>query len=140
MTEYVVIRDMSFGNESVGEMWQETKIFPGDTLTYPIGAYLAVCAILGGVEKFALLLFIPYYLDFLLPLRKRMKVEAFAKVNNDGSFEPPYESIYDTTHLVIIILKRFIKKVYEKNVVYTILGFECFLAFLCILIAFLTRS
>ena len=24
---YVVIRDMSAGNESVGEMWQETKIF-----------------------------------------------------------------------------------------------------------------
>lgn len=27
---YVVIRDMSAGNESVGEMWQETKIFPAD--------------------------------------------------------------------------------------------------------------
>ena len=29
MTNYVVIRDMSAGNDSVGEMWQETKIFPG---------------------------------------------------------------------------------------------------------------
>lgn len=27
---YVVIRDMSAGNESVGEMWQETKIFHKD--------------------------------------------------------------------------------------------------------------
>ena len=27
---YVVIRDMSAGNESVGEMWQETKIFDGN--------------------------------------------------------------------------------------------------------------
>lgn len=25
---FVVIRDHSAGNESVGEMWQETKIFP----------------------------------------------------------------------------------------------------------------
>ena len=25
--DYIVIRDMSAGNESVGEMWQETKIF-----------------------------------------------------------------------------------------------------------------
>ena len=33
-TKYVVIRDMSAGNESVGEMWQETRIFNGtDTLT-----------------------------------------------------------------------------------------------------------
>ena len=26
----VVIKDMSAGNESVGEMWQETKIFESD--------------------------------------------------------------------------------------------------------------
>ncbi len=28
---YVIIRDMSAGNESVGEMWQETKVFDGST-------------------------------------------------------------------------------------------------------------
>lgn len=27
MTEFVIIRDMSVGNETVGDMWQETKIF-----------------------------------------------------------------------------------------------------------------
>ena len=27
--KYVVIREMSAGNESVGEMWKETKIFDG---------------------------------------------------------------------------------------------------------------
>lgn len=30
MSQYVIIRDNSVGNEFVGEMWQETKIFPGD--------------------------------------------------------------------------------------------------------------
>ena len=29
--DYVVIRDCSAGNETVGEMWQETKIFPAET-------------------------------------------------------------------------------------------------------------
>ena len=29
MEQYVVIIDRSAGNETVGEMWQETKIFPG---------------------------------------------------------------------------------------------------------------
>ncbi|MCR4307392.1 MAG: hypothetical protein NUV80_02440 [Candidatus Berkelbacteria bacterium] len=29
METYVVIRDMSAGNDSVGEMWQETKVFNG---------------------------------------------------------------------------------------------------------------
>lgn len=28
---YVVIRDMSAGNEVTGEAWQETALFPGDT-------------------------------------------------------------------------------------------------------------
>ncbi len=114
--------------------WFPSKIFPGDTLTYPIGAYIAICAVLGMVEKFALLLFIPYYLDFLLPLRKRMKVEAFAKINGDGSMDAPYDSIYDSTHLVITILKKFKKRVIEKDVVWTILGFELVLALLCIVI------
>ena len=30
MNQYVIIKDMSAGNDSVGEMWQETKIFEGD--------------------------------------------------------------------------------------------------------------
>jgi len=117
--------------------WYPAKIFPGDTLTYPIGSFIAICAILGRIEKFGLVLFIPYFLDFILPLRMKMNVEAFAKVNSDGSFDPPYETSYDSTHLVIFILKRFKKKVYEKDVVLTILGFEAFLGFLCIMIALL---
>lgn len=30
MGKYVIIKDMSAGNDSVGEEWQETKIFEGD--------------------------------------------------------------------------------------------------------------
>jgi len=117
--------------------WYPSKIFPGDTMTYPIGAFIAICAILGMVEKFALVLFIPYYLDFLLPLRKKMKVEAFAKINSDGSFETPYDRIYDSTHLVIFLLKKFKKRVEEKDVVLTIFGFEILLAAFCIVVAIL---
>lgn len=116
--------------------WYPAKVFPGDTMTYPIGAFIGICALLGRVEKYGLLLFIPYLLDFLLPLRKKMKVEAFAKVNPDGSFEPPYKSIYDTTHLVILLLKKLKKKVYEKDVVLCILAFELLLAILCIVLYF----
>jgi UDP-N-acetylglucosamine--dolichyl-phosphate N-acetylglucosaminephosphotransferase len=119
--------------------WYPAKVFPGDTMTYPIGAFLAIGAIAGRIEKFALILFIPYFLDFLLPLRKKMKVEAFAKVNSDGSLEQPYEGIYDTVHLVIFFLQRIKKKVYERDIVAVILGFEAFLAVVCVAIAVLTR-
>jgi UDP-N-acetylglucosamine--dolichyl-phosphate N-acetylglucosaminephosphotransferase len=114
--------------------WYPSKVFPGDTLTYPIGAYLAICAVLGHVVSYALILFIPYYLDFLLPLRKRMKVEAFAKINGEGGFEQPYKGIYDTTHLVIFLLRKIKRNVYERDVVLFILGFELLLAILCVII------
>jgi UDP-N-acetylglucosamine--dolichyl-phosphate N-acetylglucosaminephosphotransferase len=104
-------------------------------MTYPIGAFIAIAAILGRVEKYGLILFIPYFIDFILPLRKGLKVEAFAKVNKDGSFEPPYDRVYDSTHLAIFILKKIKVKVYEKDVVLLILGFEILLSIACIVLA-----
>jgi len=117
--------------------WYPSKVFPGNSFTYLVGSMIAVLAILGNVEKLALFLFIPYYLDFLLPLRKRMKVEAFAKVNPDGSLDTPYEKVYDVTHLSIKVLKRIKSKVYERDVVLSILAVEAVIAVIGILILFI---
>jgi UDP-N-acetylglucosamine--dolichyl-phosphate N-acetylglucosaminephosphotransferase len=108
--------------------WYPAKIFPGNAFTYLVGAMIAVLAIFGNVEKLALILFIPYYLDFLLPLRKRMNVEAYAKVNPDGSLDLPYEGIYDVTHIFIKIIKGVKGKVYEKDVVIGILVTEALIS------------
>jgi UDP-N-acetylglucosamine--dolichyl-phosphate N-acetylglucosaminephosphotransferase len=97
--------------------WYPARVFPGDTLTYSVGALVACVAILGDMEKIAILLFIPYVIDFILPMRKGLKVEAFAKVNEDGSLEQPYDKIYDTTHLAIAVLRNIKRKVYERDVV-----------------------
>ncbi|MEK6824168.1 MAG: glycosyltransferase 4 family protein [Nanoarchaeota archaeon] len=102
------------------------KIFPGDTLTYPVGALIAVIAILGNIEKIAVFFFIPYILETILKLRGRLRKESFAKLNKDGSLEMPYYKIYGLEHLAIKILKKIkpTKKVYEKEVVYLINGFQ----------------
>lgn len=102
------------------------KIFPGDTLTYPVGALIAVIAILGNIEKIAVFFFIPYILETILKLRGWLRKESFAKLNKDGSLEAPYEKIYGLEHLAIKILKKIkpSKKVYEKEVVYLINGFQ----------------
>jgi UDP-N-acetylglucosamine--dolichyl-phosphate N-acetylglucosaminephosphotransferase len=97
--------------------WYPARVFPGDTLTYSVGVLVACVAILGDMEKIAILLFIPYVIDFILPMRKGLKVEAFAKVNEDGSLEQPYDKIYDTTHLAIAVLRNIKRKVYERDVV-----------------------
>jgi len=108
--------------------WYPAKIFPGNAFTYMIGAIIACMAILGNMEKLALFLYIPYYIDFILPLRSRMKTEAFGKVNEDGTLDKPYEKICDTCHLMIVIIKKIKGKVYEKDVTISILIFEIILS------------
>ncbi len=104
--------------------WYPARVFPGDTLTYSVGALIACIAVLGDLQKIAVLLFIPYVLDFFLPLRARFGVRAQARPNPDGSLELPYDKIYDTTHLAIAVLRKVKRKVYERNVVLFVYGIE----------------
>ena len=100
--------------------WCPAKIFPGDSLTYMIGAFIAAVAIMGNMEKIAIILFIPFILDAILSLmpevRGRDKVEAFGKVNPDNTLDMPYDHVYDMTHFAIKCLKKMKSKVYEKDV------------------------
>ena len=114
------------------------KVFPGDVMTYYIGALIAGIAILGDMEKIAILFFIPYIMEIILKLRGKLKKESFAKVNEDGSLEMPYKKIYGLQHLAIHILKKIkpSKKVHEKEVVYFIHGFQIMIILLVFLIYF----
>jgi len=100
------------------------KIFPGDSLTYPVGAMIALMAILGGLEWIAVFFFIPYILEVILKLRAGIKLdkESFAKPNSDDSLELPYKKVYGLEHFSLWFLKK-VKpshKVYEKDIVYFI--------------------
>ena len=102
------------------------KVFPGDSLTWTIGALIAGMSILGDFEKIAIFVFIPYIIETLLKARGRLEKQSFAKPNKDGSLEMPYNKIYGLEHLAVYLLKR-IKpsgKVYEKDVVYFIYSFQ----------------
>jgi UDP-N-acetylglucosamine--dolichyl-phosphate N-acetylglucosaminephosphotransferase len=113
--------------------WYPAKVFPGNSFSYSIGALIATLAILGNMERIAVWLFIPYFLEILLYFRARVidkmgDVQAFAKPNEDGSLELPYEHIYDTTHLAIWVLKRVKKKVYERDVVLFVIAVQVLIA------------
>ncbi len=113
------------------------SIFPGDSLTYSVGASIACIAILGNMERIALILFIPYIFDALMFVKfkiekKRnpdMKLpEAFAtKVHPDGSLEYT-DKIYGFEPIGYLIAKRFKDKVYERDWVLSIIGVEIILA------------
>ena len=113
--------------------WYPAKVFPGNSFSYSIGALIATLAILGNMERIAIWLFIPYFLDIVLYFRARVidkmgDVQAFAKPNEDGSLEMPYEKIYDTTHLALWVLKRVKAKVYERDVVLFVIGLQVLVA------------
>lgn len=112
------------------------KVFPGDSLTWAIGALIAGMAILGNFEKVAAFVFIPYIIEVGLKLRGKLEKHSFGLPNKDGSLELRYNKIYGLEHLAIYILKKVkpSKKVYENDVVYAIHGFQIFIILLAILI------
>jgi len=110
------------------------KVFPGDILTYSVGALIAIMAILGNFEKIAIFIFIPYIIEVVLKLRGKLKKQSFGIPQKDGSLKMPYDKIYGLTHLSIFILNKFKKKVYEKDVVYFIFSIEIIICLLALII------
>ncbi|MFH1751043.1 MAG: hypothetical protein ABH863_05165, partial [Candidatus Micrarchaeota archaeon] len=58
------------------------KIFPGDVGTYTIGATLASAVIIGNLEFFGLVLFAPYFLEFIMKARTGFKGENYGTLRN----------------------------------------------------------
>lgn len=104
-----------------------SKVFPGDSLTYSLGALIGVFAVLGNMEKLALFVFIPFIIEGILKARSRLKAENFGIPKKDGSLESRYDKNYSLTHVAIRILKATKGKATEKDVVYLIWSFELIL-------------
>ena len=94
------------------------KIFPGDSLTYLLGASLACIAILGNLEKATLIVSIPFFIEFVLKARKKFKADSYGYYKN-GKVQSKYKRIYSLPH----ILTR-TGKYTEKQVVYILLFLE----------------
>jgi UDP-N-acetylglucosamine--dolichyl-phosphate N-acetylglucosaminephosphotransferase len=116
--------------------WYPAKVFPGDTMTYSVGVLAASVAILGDMEKIAVILFVPYAVDFFLQLRCGFHFEAFAKVNEDGGLDLPGHGLYHLTHLALAVLKRVKRKVYERDIVLFLYGIETAFALYVIIMYF----
>ncbi len=109
------------------------KVFPGDTLTYTVGALAAIIAILANLEKIFIILFIPYILEFFLKLRGKFKKESFAQLKEDGTLVPRYKKIYGLENLTVKILNKLNIKTTETKVVYGLFGLQL----ICILLTFI---
>lgn len=80
------------------------RVFPGDIMTYSIGALIAGMAILGNFEKIAFIVFIPYVFEVILKSRGMLKKYSFGVPTKNGLLKMPYDKIYGLEHLAIYIL------------------------------------
>ncbi len=89
------------------------KILGGDSLTYLLGGSLATVAILGNIERAALIASVPFFIEFILKARGKMKKKSIGTLEN-GKIKSLYgNEIYSIPH----ILTR-TGKYTEKQVVY----------------------
>ncbi|MCK5039911.1 MAG: hypothetical protein KAR87_03010 [Candidatus Aenigmarchaeota archaeon] len=79
--------------------WYPARIFPGDSMTYMTGTIIALVAIIGNVEKFALFIFPIWFAELALKLMSKFKAESFGKLNAKGYLIRPYKRIYSVTHI-----------------------------------------
>ncbi|MBI4919167.1 glycosyl transferase family 4 [archaeon] len=101
--------------------WYPAVVFPGDVLTLSAGTAIAIIAILGNIELYTLIMFLPLYtLEFFLKIRGRFKKESFGIVTKNG-IDLRYDKIYGNTHLAIWLNKTLFGKATERGVVLTIL-------------------
>jgi len=113
------------------------KIFPGNTLTYILGGLFGSLAIIGNMEKPALIIFIPFILEGFLKLRSRFKAWNFGIPNKDNSLEPRYKKNYSLTHIALRVLKKIkpSRKVYENDITFFIILLEIILIAIAVVLA-----
>jgi UDP-N-acetylglucosamine--dolichyl-phosphate N-acetylglucosaminephosphotransferase len=80
--------------------WYPAKVYPGD-LNHTIGATCVCVAVVGNIERYAILCFAPWILEAFLKLRSRFKAENYGLLQQDGTLKSPSTKIYSLTHLVM---------------------------------------
>jgi UDP-N-acetylglucosamine--dolichyl-phosphate N-acetylglucosaminephosphotransferase len=81
------------------------KILPGDSLTYLLGAIVAVGVIIGNMEKIGLIVMIPFIVQGILKFYSKIRLGEFASdlgvLQKDGTIKSKYKGTYSLTHLVM---------------------------------------
>lgn len=76
------------------------KMVPGDSFTYFFGAAIIADMVIGNMESFGIIVFMPWIIEFLLHAKKKFHSSDLGTLQSDGSFKPPYgKKIYSWTHV-----------------------------------------
>jgi len=110
--------------------WYPAKVLPGDVGRLPIGAAIAAALIIGNMDRLAILMYIPFGINFLLYLvyriyvkRKNIEWAKFAKPRDDGTLEVagPFTIYW--------VLPHFFRNMTEKRNVALLMLFQAILVY-----------
>ena len=101
------------------------KILPGDSLTYLLGGVLAVIAILGNIERAALIISIPFFIEFILKARSKFKAQTYGFYKEGKTHSKHGEIVYSLPHLLTRT-----GKFTEKHVVWIMISVSTFFSLL----------
>ena len=96
------------------------KILPGDSLTYLLGGVIATIAIIGNLERAALIASIPFFIEFILKARGKFQKQSYGYYNK-GKVNSLYKKIYSLPH-ILTRTGRFT----EKQIAHTFILMELF--------------
>ncbi len=109
--------------------WYPAVVFPGDVMTLSVGAAIAIVAILGNIELYTLIMFLPLYTsEFLLKLRGGFKKESFGIITKNG-IDLRYNKFYGLTHISLWLNKKLFGIAKERGIVLAILSTQFIISF-----------
>ncbi len=120
--------------------WYPARVFPGNSLTYGVGAYYAALVILGNMEKFGLILFTLYFIKALLYFRGVVHgvwhegIEDFGVPQPDGSLKTPLQGTYSLQHFAIKLLEKVKGRATEQGVVVLLLILQTVVGFISLIL------
>jgi len=76
------------------------KILPGDSLTYLLGGSIAVIAVLGNIEKAAIIASIPFFIELILKWKSKLKAKSYGYYYKGKVKSYHGDKIYSLIHLL----------------------------------------
>lgn len=80
--------------------WYPAEVFPGD-LNYTIGAVCVCVTVIGNMERFAILCFVPWIIEAILKAKSKFQAESYGVLQEDGTVKPLTGGIGSLTHLAM---------------------------------------
>lgn len=76
------------------------SLLPGDSFTFAFGGAYVATVVIGNMEAFGAIVFLPWIIEFVLHARKKFKVSDLGVLQKDGTFKSKYGGkIYGWTHI-----------------------------------------